>query len=143
MAMPRKANAEIVGRNDCQDCGQRCAVYQNTRGDLYTKCAECGVDQRNGKTVQNRLWYTTDWVAGEPEVRPAKVDPEPPANLGASKPAKKPEPAPDPAPAATDDQDTDAAGTDTGTPDPKKKSSGLGFLVVLGTIAAAALGLSQ
>ena len=134
MAMPRKANAEIVGRNDCQDCGQRCAVYQNTRGDLYTKCAECGVDQRNGKTVQNRLWYTTDWVAGEPEVRPAKVDPEPPANLGASKP--KPEPAPDPAPAATDDQDTD-------TPDPKKKSSGLGFLVVLGTIAAAALGLSQ
>jgi len=93
--MPRKPNPELVGRTDCTGCGTRIPVYLNARGYLYTKCTECGVDQRNGPTIQTHLYYTTEWT-GEPPARPRGVPDQAPAPHRAEEPESEPEPAPVP-----------------------------------------------
>ena len=35
---------------------------------LYTRCDDCGIDQRTGAAVQNRLFYGADWVDGAPPI---------------------------------------------------------------------------
>lgn len=67
--MPRLANPVQVGRMACPGCNNRIPVYINKRGYFYTKCAECGTDQRNGKAVQTLIYLKTDWL-GDPPRRP-------------------------------------------------------------------------
>lgn len=71
--MPRKADAQVLGRCDCPECGDRMAVLQNAKNYLYSRCPKCGCDQRNGKPVQTYLWYKTAWIDGEPDVKPRNV----------------------------------------------------------------------
>ena len=93
--MPRKPNPHLVGRTDCGGCGARIPVYLNARGYLYTKCVECGVDQRNGPTIQTHLYYATEWT-GEPPARPRGLPEQAPASHRADEPEPEPEPAPVP-----------------------------------------------
>ena len=72
--MPRKANPTLVGRMPCPGCESRIPVYINVRGYFYTKCAECGTDQRNGKAIQTHIYLNTDWIDGPPDP-PRCVDP--------------------------------------------------------------------
>lgn len=73
--MPRKQGAVTVARMTCltPGCGQRVAVYQNTRGYLYTRCGGCGCDQRNGQAHQVRVWQHLEPVAGAVIERPPNV----------------------------------------------------------------------
>lgn len=73
--MPRKANPILVGRMACPSCESRIPVYINARGYFYTRCIECGTDQRNGKAVQTHVYLNTDWT-GEPPAPPRNVDPD-------------------------------------------------------------------
>lgn len=101
--MPRKANPVQVGRMDCVGCGSRIPVYINARGYFYTKCMECGTDQRNGKTVQTHIYLNTDWT-GDPPAPPRNVDPDaahrvPEPETPAPEPETVPETDPAPVPA--------------------------------------------
>jgi len=52
-------NRPVVGYIKCDGCGERATVHQAQRaskkGLLYTRCDNCGCDQRTGKAVQNRI----------------------------------------------------------------------------------------
>lgn len=93
--MPRKANPVQVGRMACVGCGSRIPVFINARGYFYTKCAECGTDQRNGKAVQTHIYANTDWMDTPPEP-PRCVDP---ADLVPAEPGGDPVPEPESEPA--------------------------------------------
>ena len=85
-------NNPVIGTIGCQGCGGTATVHQTRRGKdrfHYTRCQDCGVDQRNGAKVQTRLFYHTDWRDGivvdrppnvkEEEKKPV-VEPEEPSN---------------------------------------------------------------
>lgn len=42
---------------------------------LYTSCPSCGLDQRTGAEVQNRIWHSMEWRAGVDRMhhRPSSV----------------------------------------------------------------------
>ena len=116
--MPRKKDAKVIGRCECQQCGGTMAVLQNTRHYLYTQCGECGCDQRNGAKHQSYLWYNTRWLDGEPEHKPI--------NLIDKEPVPEPE-APVPGPKCTGSDEEDSG-------------SGWGWLLVpFGILAALVL----
>ena len=79
--MPRKKDAVVLGHADCPTCDKKMAVLQNTRGYLYSRCDDCGADQRNGKAVQTRLWRNTNWI-GEPPTKPRNVPDDVPESTG-------------------------------------------------------------
>ena len=95
--MPAKHNALLVGHIDCPECGNRASVYQNVKSALYVRCPDCGCDQRNGRAVQTRVWYSMEPEPGVDACRPANVPEEKPdwlAGAGRQKPeaaAKSPE----------------------------------------------------
>ena len=105
--MPRKANAVELGTMRCPStgCGATASVYQNTRGYLYTRCPECGADQRNGKPAQVYFWQHVEPKAGAVIDRPPNV-PEGAGPIGGSVSGEAPavvvddaaRPAADPAP---------------------------------------------
>lgn len=68
------ANQEL-GRIKCQECGGIAGVYQAKRkgNHLYTRCGECGVDQKTGKAFQGRLWKQTEWNPGLQPIKPDNV----------------------------------------------------------------------
>lgn len=71
-------NKPVLGYRPCPDCGERGTIHQagGRRGSLYQRCG-CGCDQRNGRMVQSRFWYETEWLPGlQPEAPPASVYPE-------------------------------------------------------------------
>jgi hypothetical protein len=77
--MPRKKDAVVLGHCPCEGCGKRAAVFQNVRGYLYTRCDDCGADQRNGVKPQTYMWTNSEWLDSAPE-RPRNVpeiEPEP------------------------------------------------------------------
>lgn len=57
------SNNEVLGTVQCPECGGQASVMQTRRrgGYLYTKCVQCGLDQRTGKAVQNRIWHGCTW----------------------------------------------------------------------------------
>lgn len=66
-------NNPELGRVDCQGCEGECSVHQTKRGKgqfLYTRCSNCGVDQRTGPAVQTRLWNETRWRDGVEKKKP-------------------------------------------------------------------------
>lgn len=74
--MPRRDNP-VLGTITCNGCGGVASVHQTQRGKgrfLYTRCGECGADQRTGRAIQARLWNETEWREGAEKVRPPNVD---------------------------------------------------------------------
>lgn len=72
--MPAKHNAQQVGLIRCDGCGGEAAVYQASSSFLYTRCGECGCDQRNGKRVQTVRWWTFEPFPDAQVTRPKNVD---------------------------------------------------------------------
>lgn len=63
-------NKPVIGYRQCPDCGDRGTVHQagGRRGSLYQRCG-CGCDQRNGKLIQSRLFFETEFLDGlEPDL---------------------------------------------------------------------------
>lgn len=102
--MAVKNNPEL-GRVKCEACGSDASVHQTQRGKgrfLYTRCGNCGVDQRAGAAVQTRLWNETQWREGlKPEEAPPNLkndDWKPPTTL-TEQPKTEPKPATEKQPA--------------------------------------------
>lgn len=73
--MARRDNP-VLGTINCDGCGGTASVHQAKRGSgrfLYTRCGECGADQRTGKSVQTRLFNQTEWRTGADPVKPPNV----------------------------------------------------------------------
>ncbi|WP_250655046.1 hypothetical protein [Alkalimarinus coralli] len=71
-----KRDNPVLGTIQCDGCGGTASVHQARRGSgrfLYTRCGECGADQRTGKAVQTRLYNQTEWRAGADPVKPPNV----------------------------------------------------------------------
>ena len=86
-----RVNNPVLGTTRCE-CGESATVHRTTRGAgrfLYTRCTDCGTDQRTGAKVQTRLWSCTDWANGQPDVPPPNL-----LELGEKK--LKPEPETEP-----------------------------------------------
>ena len=64
-----------LGHIDCKGCGGRAEVKQAKRrgAHLYSNCEACGLDQRNGRHIQNRLFYRSTWL-DQPPTPPENVD---------------------------------------------------------------------
>lgn len=156
-------NNPTLGYRDCPDCGERGSIHQakGKNRHLYQRGCDCKSVQSNGKMVQSRLWFETQWL---PDLQPA----EPPADIydreqylaklqdvanrnsrlvtGQPIPANQDKPEPvaelEAAPAQPElteteadfDQDPDQDPTEK----PGKKSNGLGAALAL--LAAAGLG---
>lgn len=70
-------NNPVLGEVECSGCGGNATVHQTQRGKgrfLYTRCTECGPDQRAGKAVQQRLWNETRWREGQRPEAPPNVN---------------------------------------------------------------------
>jgi hypothetical protein len=90
--MPRKKDAVVLGHCSCEGCGKRAAVFQNVRGYLYTRCDDCGADQRNGVAPQTYMWANSEWLGSAPK-RPRNVpeiEPEPVPVEPVQKPVQEP-----------------------------------------------------
>lgn len=88
-----------LGTIACSGCGGQADVCQTSRGAgryLYTRCAECGTDQRTGAKVQTAIWYGADWLNGAPDVMPPNLilkdenEPEEPEPVPPREPATEP-----------------------------------------------------
>lgn len=133
--MPRLPNPVQVGRMACPGCDSRIPVYINKRGYFYTKCAECGTDQRNGKAIQTHIYLSTDWM-GETPPPPRCVDP---ADLVQEPESTEPEPAPEPEnlPVPTEPEPAPAPAQNRKTPGVFGPAFALGFalpLIIIGVM---------
>lgn len=72
--MPAKKNAQQVGNIECPECSANAAVFQNVKSYLYTRCPNCGCDQRNGKQVQERIYWNMRPIPDAPLTAPINVD---------------------------------------------------------------------
>lgn len=103
-------NRPVVGYIQCDGCGNRATVHQAQRstkkGLLYTRCDNCGADQRTGAAVQKRwrqqlepqpgyehLKEPVDEPAEEPD-KPATAEPEAKPVVTEPEPTEQPKPAP-------------------------------------------------
>ncbi|AMO56620.1 hypothetical protein GZ77_03565 [Endozoicomonas montiporae] len=135
--MPR-TNNPTLGTIQCDACGGIADVCQAQRGKgrfLYTRCGECGTDQRTGKVIQSRLYLETNWRDGVEVMRPANVE-EP--TKGQVQPEPKPvvksvvEPAPEP-------DTTEPKPVVEPAPEPNKEPKGRGLFALVATVAAITL----
>ncbi|MFC6631669.1 hypothetical protein [Microbulbifer taiwanensis] len=134
---------EILGYMPCPEtgCSQQAAVMQAKRkgAHLYTRCPDCGIDQRTGKARQLNIWRATTW----------KVDPPtPPANIeGDLVAGEKPKPKQtaiqedwSPELEAREQAAAQTAPATDSEPKPKPKTglviAGIGLLAGLGLVAA-------
>lgn len=83
--MARKDNA-VLGVMPCLGgCGSVATIHQAARGKgrfFYTRCGECGCDQRNGKAVQQAIWDGAEW---RPEKWPEGFELVPPSCVSTEK----------------------------------------------------------
>lgn len=65
-----RVNNPVLGFCTCQQCGGQMTVHQMARSKaektgtgrfLYSRCPNCGADQRTGAAVQQYLWDHTSW----------------------------------------------------------------------------------
>lgn len=112
---------EVLGHIDCETCGCPSSVMQARRkgAHLYTRCDNCGLDQRTGAAVQNRLFYRSEWI-DRPPVIPENAG-EPPAATEEVAPVLDSEPEP-----ATDQEPK---------PEPKRRAKGVMGWIVAGVAA--------
>lgn len=71
-----KVNRPVLGTIECGGCGGEATVHQAARGKgryLYTRCPNCGADQRNGASVQSHIWHNANWREGVEKVMPPNV----------------------------------------------------------------------
>ncbi|MFC3151788.1 hypothetical protein ACFOEK_12180 [Litoribrevibacter euphylliae] len=125
-------NRPVIGYIPCSECGRRASVHQAARGKgrfLYTRCDECGCDQRTGKAVQTRLYYGMERVVDDVEIkRPANVPEEQPENLESSKvPAVLEEPETQP-----DEPELEPETTEPPQPKKEPKGAGMATAAILG-----------
>ena len=68
---------KALGNCPCQQCGETMNVFQALRkgAHLYSRCTDCGIDQRIGAKVQQYFWDNTTWFEGAP-TPPSNVDTE-------------------------------------------------------------------
>jgi hypothetical protein len=70
---------EILGYAPCAEsgCEQQAAILQARRkgAHLYTRCPDCGIDQRTGKQRQLNIWRAAAWK-GEPPTPPTCIEGE-------------------------------------------------------------------
>lgn len=91
-----RRNNPVLGTIACNECGGQATVHQTQRGKgryLYTRCTECGPDQKTGAAFQRRLWSGTDWRPDADPVPPPGLEEEP---RQAATPEPDPEPVPEP-----------------------------------------------
>lgn len=107
-------NNPVLGTLECGDCQGTATVHRTKRGKgryFYTRCPNCGPDQRPGKAVQERILAGVVWRDNAAEVDPEVADliagnaepdwrPGQPAEQEAvePKPAPVSEPKPEPKP---------------------------------------------
>lgn len=116
-----RRNNPVLGTIACNECGGQATVHQTQRGKgryLYTRCTECGPDQKTGAAFQRRLWSGTDWRPDAEPVPPPGLEEQPrqvdhPVSV---KPTGEPDPLVAPEP-------------DKPTPEPRKP--GLGAVALL------------
>ena len=85
-----KRDNPVLGTIECDGCGGVASVHQTARGNgrfLYTRCGECGCDQRAGAAVQKRLWMNTEWRPDASPIKPPNV----PDEIEQKEPEKEPE----------------------------------------------------
>ncbi|MBE0507793.1 MAG: hypothetical protein IBX50_13965 [Marinospirillum sp.] len=130
-------NNPVLGVCECPECGGQASVMQSKRRGrhLYTNCSSCGLDQRTGAEVQNRLWHGTEWKTG---VDPMHHRPSSVVDGWKPKPQAEPQPSVAPAEPMPDWSPDDPADQQESAVKPK---SGAGrALVALGlTVATVAL----
>ncbi len=109
---------EILGRVDCFTCGERSAVMQTKRkgAHLYTRCSSCGLDQRTGAKVQQKIWNEAEWLG---------LPPTPPENVIPNKPIES-----QPKAEQTGAEDFDPTLTDETEQEPVKQASKKGLILV-------------
>lgn len=57
-------NNPVLGEIKCTECQGQATVHAAKRGRgrfLYTRCANCGTDQRTGAEFQTRIFNATSW----------------------------------------------------------------------------------
>lgn len=111
--MPKKINPDLVGCLDC-GCGSEMPVYQASSSYLYTRCPQCGVDQRNGPRVQAERWFTMRRIEGA-GTRPKNVPEQVPDWLR-----------PGPQAVQTGEQEVEPATAEPKVEEPKGESAGEG-----------------
>lgn len=130
------ANDEL-GRIAC-DCGKVASVYQAKRkgAHLYSRCPNCGLDQRTGKRVQEKLYWLTDWNEGRKPPMPEGVTETKPDWLT----EKKTEPQPK-KPAATEQDYVPDSVSETEQLTEKQPKTGLkagvGLLLIMAALGGA------
>lgn len=73
-----RENRPVLGTVECSGCGGVATVHQTARGAgrfLYTRCPDCGADQRTGAKVQSAWWRGAEWRDGAPDVPPPNLLP--------------------------------------------------------------------
>ncbi len=124
-----RRNNPVLGTIACNECGGQATVHQTQRGKgryLYTRCTECGPDQKTGAQFQRRLWSGTDW-------RP-DADPVPPPGLE-EQPRQAAVPEPDPEP-------TSEPKKSTSEPEQPRKP-GLGAVALLAGVIGAVVAIAR
>jgi hypothetical protein len=69
-------NNPVLGTIVCGGCNGQATVHAAKRGRgcfLYTRCTECGVDQRTGAQVQTAIFKAVEWRADVEPVRPPNL----------------------------------------------------------------------
>lgn len=129
---------EILGYMPCAEegCEEQAAIMQALRkgAHLYTRCPECGLDQRSGRQRQLNIWRAAKWK-GEP--------PTPPSNIEAflvtgEKPKPKPR-AIEPDWSPDEEVEPQAAPQKAGAGEPNGKPAAGVFLAGLGLVAGLGL----
>ena len=57
-------NNPVLGNIKCNECQGQATVHAAKRGRgrfLYTRCTNCGTDQRTGAAFQTRIFGDTNW----------------------------------------------------------------------------------
>lgn len=144
----------VLGYRHCDICQERGTIHQaggKRTGSLYQRCG-CGCLQGNGKWMQSRFWYETEWL--HPDQLPERVElPEKPrtvvseeeyqARFGA---ASKPddtgeETVPESGGGDTPEEEAKAPGSDgdpaPGEPEAESKGRGKLWLVASGLLVGA------
>ena len=141
-------NNPVLGAIQCPTCQGEATVHKTTRGKgryLYTRCIECGPDQRTGRAVQKRIWEGAEFRPGlkpqnpPPNVYPADDwQPGQPNPAGPSPRAKRAEKKATEAPPSEKPSEPQGE-PKAGQGNRKKRAlTGLAGLALLGTTATAA-----
>lgn len=122
-------NRPALGTIDCGGCGGVATVHKAQRGKgkhIYTRCEQCGTDQRTGAKWQTFLFDQTQWTGAPPEKPPNYIE------------AADWSPAGDKPKVATTDKPADE--TKKAASDPPAASPPVNMLLAIGGLVAVGVG---